>query len=36
MFHFGNPKTPGQWLGHVVGVLVALFLIWWMLRLFIV
>jgi hypothetical protein len=35
MFNFGNPKTPGQWIGHIVGVIIALFLIWWMLRLFV-
>jgi len=35
MFNFGNPKTPGQWIGHIAGALIALFLIWWMLRLFV-
>jgi hypothetical protein len=35
VFNFGNPKTPGQWIGHIVGALIALFLIWWMLRLFV-
>jgi hypothetical protein len=36
MFNFGKPKTPGDWIGHFVLALVALFLVWWMLRLFIV
>jgi hypothetical protein len=35
VFNFGNPKTPGQWIGHIIGAIVALFLIWWMLRLFV-
>jgi len=35
MFNFGKPKTPSQWLVHVVGAIVALFLVWWMLRLFV-
>jgi hypothetical protein len=36
MFHFGKPKTAGEWVVHVVGAIVALFLIWWMFRLYIV
>jgi len=35
VFNFGNPKTPGQWIGHIVVAVIGLFLIWWMLRLFI-
>jgi hypothetical protein len=35
VFNFGNPKTPGQWIGHIIGAIVAIFLIWWMLRLFV-
>jgi hypothetical protein len=35
VFNFGNPQTPGQWIGHIVGAIIALFLIWWMLRLFV-
>lgn len=36
MFHFGKPKTAGEWVVHVVGAIIALFLIWWMFRLYIV
>jgi hypothetical protein len=36
MFNFGKPKTAGDWIGHIVLALVALFLVWWLLRLFIV
>jgi hypothetical protein len=36
VFHFGRPSTPGQWIGHILAAIVALFLVWWMLRLFIV
>jgi hypothetical protein len=36
MFNFGKPKTPGQWLGHIVAAIIALFLVWWMLRLYVV
>jgi hypothetical protein len=35
VFNFGKPKTAGQWIAHVVLALIALFLVWWMLRLFI-
>jgi hypothetical protein len=35
VFQFGRPKTAGQWIGHIVGVIVALFLVWWMLRVFV-
>jgi hypothetical protein len=30
MFNFGRPKTAGDWIVHVLGALVALFLIWWL------
>jgi hypothetical protein len=36
MFHFGKPKTAGEWVVHFVGAIIALFLIWWMFRLYIV
>jgi hypothetical protein len=36
MFNFGKPKTAGDWIGHIVLALVALVLVWWLLRLFIV
>jgi hypothetical protein len=35
MFNFGRPSTPGQWIGHLMLGIVALFLIWWMLRVFV-
>lgn len=36
MFNFGKPKTAGDWIAHLVLALIAIFLIWWLLRLFIV
>jgi hypothetical protein len=35
VFNFGKPKTAGQWMAHVVLGIVALFLVWWMLRLYV-
>ena len=35
MFNFGRPKTSGDWIVHLAGAIVAVFLIWWMVRLFI-
>jgi len=35
VFNFGKPKTAGDWIGHFLLVIVALFLVWWMLRLFV-
>lgn len=35
MFNFGKPKTGADWLVHVAGAIVALFLVWWLLRLYI-
>jgi hypothetical protein len=32
MFNFGSPKTPAQWIGHLVLAVIALFLVWWMLK----
>jgi hypothetical protein len=34
MFHFDRPKTVGGWMVHVIGAVIALFLIWWLLRFF--
>jgi hypothetical protein len=34
MFNFGRPRSAGDWIVHAVGALIALFLIWWMLRFF--
>ena len=36
VFHFGKPRTPGQWIGHILAAIVALLLVWWMLRVFVV
>jgi len=36
VFHFGKPRTPGQWIGHILAAIVAFFLVWWMLRAFVV
>jgi hypothetical protein len=35
MFNFGKPKTVGDWTIHVAGAIVAIFLIWWMLRIYV-
>jgi hypothetical protein len=35
MFKLGKPETPLQWIAHVVLAVVALFLVWWMLRVYV-
>jgi hypothetical protein len=35
MFNFGKPKTAGDWIVHVAGAVVAIFLVWWMLRMYV-
>lgn len=35
MFNFGKPKTAGDWIVHVAGAIVALLLVWWMLRMYV-
>jgi len=35
MFQLGRPRTPGQWIGHIVLGIVALLMIWWMLRVYV-
>jgi hypothetical protein len=35
MFNFGRPATPGQWIGHILLGIVALFLVWWLLKVFV-
>lgn len=35
MINFGNPKTPIQWIGHILVAAIGLFLVWWMLRLYV-
>jgi len=35
VFNLGNPKTGGDWIVHIAGAIVAIFLVWWMLRLYV-
>ena len=35
MFNFGKPKTAGDWVVHIAGGIVAVFLVWWMLRMYV-
>jgi len=35
MFNFGKPKTAGDWIVHIIGAIVAIFLVWWMLRMYV-
>jgi hypothetical protein len=35
MFHFGRPRTPLQWISHILLGIVALLLVIWMLRVFV-
>jgi len=35
MFNFGKPKTVGDWIVDVAGAIVAIFLVWWMLRMYV-
>lgn len=35
MFNFGRPRTAGDWIVHILGAFIALFLIWWMIRVFV-
>jgi hypothetical protein len=35
MFNFGKPKTTGDWMVHIAGAIVAIFLVWWMLRMYV-
>lgn len=35
MFNFGRPKTAGDWIVHIAGAIVAMLLIWWMLRMYV-
>jgi len=35
MFRFERPKTAAGWIGHAVLALIALALVWWMLRVFV-
>jgi hypothetical protein len=35
MFNFGKPKTAADWIVHIVGAIIAIFLVWWMLRMYV-
>ncbi|MGC2245337.1 MAG: hypothetical protein WA609_01920 [Terriglobales bacterium] len=35
MFNFGKPQTPTDWLVHIAGAIVAIFLVWWMLKVYV-
>jgi hypothetical protein len=35
MFNFGRPKTAADWVVHIAGAIVAIFLVWWMLRMYV-
>jgi len=35
MFNFGKPKTIGDWIVHILGGIVALLLVSWMLRVYV-
>ena len=35
MFNFGKPKTVGDWIIHIIGGIIAIFLVWWMLRMYV-
>ncbi|HEX4322425.1 MAG TPA: hypothetical protein VHZ52_16045 [Acidobacteriaceae bacterium] len=35
MFNFGTPATPGQWIVRFLLAVVALSLVWWLLRVYI-
>ncbi|HEX3747560.1 MAG TPA: hypothetical protein VHW09_26680 [Bryobacteraceae bacterium] len=30
-----EPRTPGQWVRYIVVAVIALFLVWWMLRVYV-
>jgi hypothetical protein len=35
MFEFGRPRTPLQWIGHGILAIVAILLVLWMLRVYV-
>jgi hypothetical protein len=35
MFRFGRPSTPAGWIGHAILAVIAIALVWWMLRVFV-
>jgi hypothetical protein len=30
-----EPRTAGQWIRHIVVAIIAIFLVWWMLRMYV-
>jgi hypothetical protein len=36
MFYFGRPRTPAQWIGHIILGIVAILLVIWMIRVFVI
>jgi hypothetical protein len=34
-FYRTEPRTAGQWIRYVIVAVIALFLVWWMLRLYV-
>jgi len=35
MFNFGKPQSIGDWIVHIVGAIIAILLIGWMLRVYV-
>jgi hypothetical protein len=35
VFSLSRPKTPGQWIAHIGAGIIALFLVWWQLRVYV-
>jgi hypothetical protein len=35
MFNFGKPKSAGDWIVHIAGGIVAILLVAWMLRMYV-
>jgi hypothetical protein len=35
VFNLSRPKTAGQWMAHIVVGIIALFLVWWLVRVYV-
>jgi hypothetical protein len=35
VFNLSRPKTPGQWIAHIVVGIIALFLVWLLVRVYV-
>jgi len=35
MFQFGRPRTPIEWIGHILLAIIALLLVAWMVRIYV-